>query len=522
MRAGLLGAVGVVGCTALVLAGCQTSTADSPGVEATAIGTRVELAAGAIEGDVTADGAAHVYRGIPYAAPPVGELRFAPPRPVAAWEGVLETKELSPACLQVKRPPGSFYGPGADEIDEDCLYLNVWTAAADASERRPVMVWIHGGGLRNGHGGVATYDGEALARRGVVLVSINYRLGPLGFLAHPALSAASERGISGNYGLLDQIAALEWVRDNIAAFGGDPARVTIFGESAGSLSVSYLQASPLAAGLFHRAIGESGSALRATPYLDRDSAQGESGHAAGVRYAAALLGEGAEATVEALRAAPSERLLTAYRVEGVSFPSRCYVDGHFLPDTAWNIFHAGGQNDVPVIVGWNADEGPSLTGDGGPHSLDEYRAFVAETYGEDAQAFLEVYPASTAEEARAAYLSAYGTSRFGWGARKWAALQANVSSRSYLYFFERVPPGPQSALFGAYHAAEIPYVFDNLGRVDRPWENADRALADLMASYWVSFAESGDPNGAGLPEWPVYTAENDIAMAFGVEAAPRS
>jgi para-nitrobenzyl esterase len=354
-----------------------------------------------------------------------------------------------------------------------------------------------------------------------VLVSINYRLGPLGFLAHEALSAASGRGASGNYGLLDQVAALEWVRDNIGAFGGDPGRVTIFGESAGSLSVSYLQASPLAAGLFHRAIGQSGTALRASPYLDRDSEQGESGHAAGERYARALLGEGVEATVEALRSATAEQLLAAYRADGVDFPSRCYVDRHFLPDTMWSLFAAGKQNDVPVIAGSNADEGPSLTGDAGPHTIDAYRAFLDETYGDGAAAVLDVYPAGTDEEARRSYLAAIGDSRFGWGARQWARLQAKVSSPAYLYFFERVPPGAQSERFGAYHAAEIPYVFDNLARVDRPWEDADRALAGLMASYWVSFAEDGDPNGEGLPQWPAYTAENDVAMAFGPESAPR-
>jgi para-nitrobenzyl esterase len=427
--------------------------------------------------------------------------------------------------MQVKRPPDSFYGPGADDMSEDCLYLNVWTAAS-ADERRPVMVWIHGGGLRNGHGGRAAYDGTNLAKRGVVLVTINYRLGPFGFLAHPLLSTEDEHGSSGNYGMLDQIAALEWVRDNIAGFGGDPERVTIFGESAGSLSVSYLQASPLAAGLFHRAIGESGSALRSSTYLTGDAGAGETAEAAGQRFVVALL-DSNEATLEAMRAASAENILATLSKDDVAFPSRANVDGTFLTQEVATAFAAGEQHDVPVIVGWNADEGPALVRDRGPSSVEEVRSWAKSTFGESSDGWHGVYPVATDAEAREQYLRSYGVMSFGWGAREWARLMSTVDSPAYLYLFARVPPGPDSERYGAYHAAEILYVFDNLdqpgvGRSERPWEEADRELADQMASYWVNFAASGDPNGEGLPEWPAYEGMSDVAMVFAEESAAQA
>ena len=314
---------------------------------------RLETAAGPVAGTLSDDGQVRVFRGIPFAAPPVGELRRRPPQPVAAWGDELAADAFSPGCVHALRDEGSFYGPGTDEMSEDCLYLNVW-APAEAGERRPVMFWIHGGGLRNGDGARPLYDGAALVGHGVVVVTTNYRLGPPGFLAHPLLPAEDENGSSGNYGLLDQIAALRSVQEDIAAFGGDTARVTIFGESAGAFSVHYLQASPLAAGLFHRTIGQSGSALGRSSPLTEAEQEGE-------RFVDALFGlaDGGAATLEAMRAATPEQIVETFRALGVDFPSRGNVDGWFLPRSVAEIFEAGEQNDVPVVVGWNRDEGPS-------------------------------------------------------------------------------------------------------------------------------------------------------------------
>ncbi|MCY4505398.1 MAG: carboxylesterase family protein, partial [Acidobacteria bacterium] len=300
-----------------------------------------------------------VYRGVPFAAPPVGELRWRPPEPPAAWEGVRDATEAAPACMQNPLPAAAqtFYDAGVDRMDEDCLYLNVWTAAG-LDDRVPVLVWIHGGGLSIGNGADITYDGTRLAQRGVVLVTINYRLGAFGYLAHPLLSAESGHGASGNYGLLDQIAALGWVQRNIAAFGGDPSRVTIFGESAGSWSVNQLMATPLARGLFHAAIGESGGGFGsrggAAPRAEIE--------AAGERFVEALLGDGAAPSLEAMRAASADA------VQGVApdlVRSTANVDGWVFPDTIYDIFAAGRQHDVPVIVGSNADEMTMLGGAAG-------------------------------------------------------------------------------------------------------------------------------------------------------------
>ena len=495
--------------------GCNVTEAD---VQSVKISEEVLVTGGAVRGTRSEDGELLVFKGLPFAAPPVDELRWRYPEAVEPWQGVREADSFSPACLQNKRSPNSFYGPGADDVDEDCLYLNVWTTAKTQEDRLPVMVWIHGGALRNGHGGIPTYNGENFARNGVVLVTINYRLGPLGFLAHPVLSNEDPYGSSGNYGLVDQVAALRWVQENITAFGGDRDRVTIFGESAGSFSVNYLQASPLAAGLFHRAIGESGTALNGSPPIrGKATAEGEAAETAGQRFVAKLLGlrEGEEPSAEALRAASGEAVLATFATPGVNFPSRGNVDGWFLPDTVSSIFENGRQNDVPVIAGWNADEGPSLIGDGGIHTLADYREMVTSRYGDRAEEYLAVYPASNDEEARAASLKAAGAQIFGQGTRRWVRLQSQATANAFLYHFERVPPGRDSERYGSYHAAEIAYVFGTLDAQDRPWADTDRTLSETMAAYWVSFAEDGDPNADGLPEWPTYDTAKDPAMVFG-------
>jgi para-nitrobenzyl esterase len=460
------------------------------------------------------------YKGIPYAAPPVGTLRWRPPQPVVHWEGVRAATAFAPACVQAHRPADAyfsdiiaFYGLNIDRTSEDCLYLNVWTAAA-AGARAPVMVWIHGGGLTAGHGGEPTYDGTALAKRGIVLVTINYRLGPLGYLVHPLLAAESEQHASGNYGTLDQIAALKWVQQNIAAFGGDPGRVTIFGESAGSWSVNHLVATPLAKGLFQRAIGQSGGGFGSfgSAYTKQEL------EAAGEQFAKSLLGPDVKPSLDALRAKTGAEIMSVSQPVARVSPN---VDGWVFPDTIYNIFAAGRQNKVPVIVGSNADEGASL-GAAGPRgvTLAEYRKTARETYGSLADEFLKAYPASNDAEALAGRIQSYTDQAFGWEMRTWARMMETVSSNTHLYFFSRVPPAPDGRKFGAFHAAEIIYVFDNLGKSPAPYANrayddTDRRLSQQMASYWVNFATTGDPNGPGLPPWPLFTTPGDEALEFG-------
>ena len=455
-----------------------------------------------------------VYRGVPFAAPPVGELRWRPPEPALAWEDVRDATEAAPACMQNPLPAAAqtFYDAGVDRMDEDCLYLNVWTAAGPDG-RAPVLVWIHGGGLSIGNGADITYDGTRLAQRGVVLVTINYRLGAFGYLAHPLLSAESGHGASGNYGLLDQIAALGWVQRNIAAFGGDPSRVTIFGESAGSWSVNQLMATPLARGLFHAAIGESGGG-----FGPRGGAAPKAAiEAAGERFVEALLGDGAASSLEAMRAAGADAV-QAVAPELVR--STANVDGWVFPDAIYDIFAAGRQHDVPVIVGSNADEMTMLGGAAGAETVEQYRETIRSEYGEHADALLDTFPAETDEEAQRARIASGTDATFGWEMRTWARMMETVSSPAYLYFFSRVPPAPDADRYGAYHTAEIPYVFDNFGVSPHPYANrdytdTDRRLSDILASYWVNMAATGNPNGEGLPEWPAYDPEADAALHVG-------
>ena len=485
---------------------------------AVAAGGTVTVDGGSIAGAPAGDGGVWRYAGVPYAAPPVGALRWQPPQPVAPWTGVRATDQLPAGCPQptLPVPPGEapFFGPGATRLEEDCLYLNVWSAAG-ADERVPVMVWIHGGGLFVGDGATAAYDGAALARRGVVVVTINYRLGTLGYLAHPLLREESAHGASGNYGLLDQVEALRWVQRNIAAFGGDADRVTIFGESAGSWSVNYLQATPLAAGLFAGAIGQSGGGFSPLASLaERDAAEAE-----GERLAEALLGAGTPVSLDALRAASVADVLAA----GGAAP-RPNVDGWVLTDGIHDTFAAGRQHDVPVIVGANADEGTALrglAGDQEPTTVEQYRAWARGEYGELADAYLAAYPAASDAEVEAGRIDSSGDGRFVWEMRTWARMMEQVSSPAYLYFFTRVPPAADAERYGAYHTAEIPYIFNNVGGGGRYWfanrdyDDTDRQLSDVMASYWVNFAATGNPNGDGLPEWPAYTRTDEAALELG-------
>ena len=466
-----------------------------------AIDQSVRVENGLLSGAAGANSAVRIYKAIPYAAPPVGDLRWKAPKAAGSWQGVRQATQFSPVCYQLPYPANSIYRSAPQPMSEDCLYLNVWTAAKSARERRPVMVWIHGGGLTRGSGSTAVYNGEAFASKGVVLVTINYRLGVFGFLAHPELTKESDRNSSGNYGLLDQIAALDWVQRNIAAFGGDPKCVTIFGESAGSWSVNSLMAAPLARGLFHRAIGESGGTFGPMKKLAGVEQTGS-------KFATAL---GAD-SIRALREKSAEDLLKAGSLE--NFPPN--VDGWMLPEDVYTIFAKGKQNDVPLIVGSNADEATSLAPWPASGSASTYAQQARSQFGDMADDFLKIYPAATDEEAKAAHYAGFRDFRFGWQMRTWARLAGKSGkSQTFLYYFSHVPPGPESGRYGAYHAAEIAYVFQNLNPATRPWEETDHRLADRISSYWVNFATTGDPNGQGLPKWPAYRETSDTAIEFG-------
>jgi para-nitrobenzyl esterase len=469
-----------------------------------AVSEPVRTTGGLISGVPGADHSVRVFKGIPFAAPPVGDLRWRP-QPPAKWDGVRAADHFSNNCMQRRAGGGTFPPYGGDRsattMSEDCLYLNVYTAAPSATAKLPVMVWIHGGAWTSGAG--AIYQGEDLARKGVVYVSLNYRLGVFGFLAHPELTAESSHHSSGNYALLDQIEALEWVQANIAAFGGDGSRVTIFGESAGSWSVHNLVASPLAKGLFQRAIGESGGRFAITTNLSQ-------AEQAGVKFANAVDAP----TLAALRARPAAALNDAANDR---FTTVSNADGWILPAIMWDVFNAGKQNDVPLLLGSNADEGSIFT----PETTTgaSFRQLAEQRYGTHAAEFLALYPFSSDTEARRAQAHSMRDQTFGWEMRTWARLQARTGTAPvFLYYFSRVPPLADAAWIGAQHGAEIPYA---LNWPNGPfssavhWTEADRRLAEQVSSYWVNFAATGDPNGNGLPAWPRFDPKNERALGIG-------
>jgi para-nitrobenzyl esterase len=495
----------------------------SAGMAAIADPIRVEQ--GLLTGTNGSSADVRVYRGIPYAAPPVGDLRWKAPQPAAAWQGTRQATEFSNACWQTQYPAAAaIYQAKLPPLSEDCLYLNIWTSAKSAKDRLPVMVWIHGGGFTRGFSGTKSYDGEILARKGAVIVTINYRLGVFGFFAHPDLSTESEHHASGNYAMLDQIAALQWVQKNIAAFGGDPGRVTIFGESAGSWAVNALMASPLAKGLFQRAIGESGGSFSPMKTLADAEKEGE-------KLAASLSpapgtaakneagqSKAAQNVLTALRAKPAEELLKAAKLETVG----PLVDGWVLPQDIAAIFAQGKQNDVPLIVGYNADEGTTLAPQGASLKAVMFTAGIYQRYGASADQMLKLYPAASDEQAVTSFYSAYRDQAFGWEMRTWARLSTKTGHQpAYLYYFSRRPPGPQSDRLRAFHASEIAYVFGNFVW-PFPWEDADRKLSEAITTYWVNFATTGNPNGGSLLKWPAYNAKDDQALEFGDQIAVRS
>jgi para-nitrobenzyl esterase len=463
----------------------------------------VSTEGGQVKGIVEED--LSVFKGIPFAAPPVGELRWRPPQPVVPWEGIRVADQFAPQCPQVR-----FAIPGAPvpESSEDCLYLNIWTPAQSDDARLPVMVWIHGGGFALGSTNSPMYYGDQLARKGVVVVSIAYRLGPLGFMCHPELSAESERGISGNYGLLDQIAGLKWVQRNIAAFGGDPDRVTIFGESAGGISVSMLCASPLARGLFSRAISESGGNFGPVESGERrDGIQRmKAAEKTGTDFMERM---GAHSIEELRQLDPAKWLEDPLSQMGGFWP---VVDGYVLTGDQYLLYEAGQYNDVDVIIGTNSDEGSMFVR---PSDPETYQQQIQNRFGPFADRVLALYPGKTEEETFASNADIFRETVFAWPSWSWARLQSKTgNSNIFVYYFNQQQ---QSLLFspvkprGAGHGAEIAYVFKKLNPAQAGEE--DLKLSEIMASYWTNFARTGDPNGKGLPEWPGFT-ENDQRVMY--------
>jgi len=462
---------------------------------------RVKVDGGTIEGSIENDIA--IYKGIPFAAPPVGQLRWKAPQPVVPWEGVRKCDAFGPNPIQGKPMPFMFWSEEflipPEPISEDCLYLNVWAPAEVTFEKLPVIIYIYGGGFRSGGSGCAIYDGTSTASKGVVFVSINYRVGLFGFLAHPDLTAESGYGSSGNYGILDMIAALKWVSKNIAQFGGDPGNVTIAGQSAGAFGVNYLTVSPLASDLFQRAIAESGAAFltsSVSPSIDLKGAE-----QLGVEFAKNM----EAGSLDELRALPAETVLRARG--GLSAP---FVDGYVIPLSVMNTYEEGKQNDVPVIIGWNRDDRmlPSAI------PADAFREQIQRRFGEHANDFFAVYPAGTDKEAARSQFDMSRDQTFGVQIYTWAKMQAQTGkSGVWVYNFNRELPAytPETA-YGAFHTGEVVYAYDNLHTVDRPWEEIDHQIASQMSAYWVNFARTGNPNNSGLPEWDPFDLRRELVM----------
>jgi para-nitrobenzyl esterase len=461
---------------------------------------QVKLRTGVVEG--REEGPVRTFLGIPYAAPPVGDRRWKPPLAPAKWTGIRKATEFGARCVQAPIFDDMVFRDAGHS--EDCLFLNVWTPAKSARSKLPVMVWIHGGGFVGGASSEQRQDGRVLAQQGVLVVSMNYRLGIFGFFVHPELAAESGQNAAGNYGLLDMVASLQWVRDNIAAFGGDPGNVTIFGESAGSFAVSDLMASPLAKGLFHKAIGESGGAFSRTGLAFETIAAREE------KDSKVLVSAFGVQTLAQLRTIPAQKILDATWKAGRddNFEVDPVVDGYFLPETVASIFAAGKQNDVPLLAGWNHDEG-GLEVDQTKPAMDSFKTVAQEDFGAKAPDFLKLYPADNDAQALRSAEDYKGDRFIAWATWMWIEAQSTTGKRPiYRYRFDlALPTDPKSSEQGAYHSGEIEYVFGQLdSKAHMNWRPSDRQLSAEMQKYWANFARSGNPNGSGLAKWPPYSS----------------
>jgi len=440
-----------------------------------------------------------IYKGVPFAMPPVGQLRWRAPQPAAKWDGVRRADEFAPEPIQGGSNPAS-------KKSEDCLYLNVWTPAKSPADKLPVLVWIYGGAFNFGGTAEPTYNGEKLAKKGVILVSIAYRVGQLGFLAHPELSAENPNHVSGNYGLLDMIAGLKWIRENIAAFGGDPNKVTIFGESAGGIAVSMLCASPLTKGLFKGAISESGGSFgptRATTYPGENMKSLPVAEAAGAAY----VKEAGFTSIADLRKVDADKLPA---VRGLAWP---VIDGWLIPGDQYKRYEEGKYNDIPILVGYNSDEGASFSP---PKTPENYVAAVKDRYGKFADELIKAYPAGTVKVAKTAR-DLMRDAAFGWHTWSWARLQSRGKSKVFYYYFDQHPSYPEGsplAGYGSSHGQEVAYVFGTLDTSSPQTTKTDLAISDAMGTYWTNFAKYGDPNGTGEPAWPAFNDAHPVVLYF--------
>lgn len=471
----------------------------------------VRISSGMISGRTDSQGVTS-YLGIAFAASPVGKLRWRAPRPVAPWKGVRPAEHFGASCMQDEvgvHLPWTRAFETQGPISENCLFVNVWTAARAGQEKEPVMVFIYGGGFSVGAGSEAIYNGENLAREGVVVVTFNYRLGALGFLAYPGFTKESRHHSSGNYGLLDQIAALKWVHANIGAFGGDPANVTIFGQSAGALSVGYLMVSPLAKGLFVRAIAESGLGLfpgSLSGHLGPPLAHAEQ---LGIKYAELI---GAHSLAQ-LRTMPAAKFATHFAQEGPP-PGGPDVDNWVIPE-------APPAHEVPLIDGTVTGDTVFTSGFGWhpPKSVAVYQRTVEKIYGPMAREFLKLYPARQNADVPAV-VTAGGVDRDRVSMYLWAVAQSKRIPYMYTYYFHHPIPWPQHPEFGAFHSSELAYVFQNLRVMNRPWKPVDFRISRIMSSYWTNYAKTGNPNGPNLPYWPKFNPTSRTTMGLGAHMGP--
>ncbi len=453
----------------------------------------------------------HVFRGVPYAAPPVGELRWKPPHPPKPWEEPLECKKYAPSCPQYKDQ----ITRGLGKMDENCLYLNIWTPAKTQEDKLPVMFWIHGGGFLIGSGSLPPYEGQNLAKQGgVVVVTINYRLGKYGFLAHPELTKESPKKASGNYGLMDQAFALKWVKENIAKFGGDPGCVTIFGESAGGVSVCALLASPLAKGLFQRAIAESGGASPRLPLLSKSREQQPSAESKGVEFARKLGVKKTEGALAEMRKKSWKEILEA-DTDRITLPGSTIplcIDGYVLPGSPLELIRSGKGAKVPFVTGTNKDEGTIFTARVKIDTLGKLKAGLWLLMGDKTNEALKLYGVKDDATAKKAFGEIMGDG-FVVSARRSARAHAGAGNKTYLYHFTRSLPWADRMGIGCFHGFEIAYVFANMPAATG-FRRADRELSGKMMGYWTRFAETGDPNAEGEVKWPLYTEKEDKHLVF--------
>lgn len=536
----------IVGVIAALLVGAYYGliwmiTKPAPPLQA---GPVIELAQGQIQSGIDRDNPDILQvNGIPFAAPPVGDLRWRAPQPALSWDGVRDGTEFGAECMQLRSGSGEFLsdllnGLGLNAVQrhlakvvlesappppesEDCLFLNVRSANIGGDALQPVMVWIHGGSHQAGAGSQSIYQANQLVENGVVLVTINYRLGAFGYIAHPALSADDPRGVSGNYGLLDQVAALAWIRDNIDRFGGDPNNVTIFGESAGAQSVTEIMSTPLSEGLFHKAILQSGASTYNANGLTTAIEGRQTMHEAGLEFFDGLAD--ANASAADLRAIPATEIIAhipnKMHLGGYALPT---VDGVVIPKLMGQAIGDGSVHNVPMLAGYNADEGtlfydsiqrPTVLVPEFPDALDDRLAFLQDIYGEaDAKDLIQLYGLDDPETYQKAETDMLGDDLFGVHMRHLAAANHEQGEPTYLYHFTRVPPSKTQTI-GAFHAAEIFFVFNSHSPLSG-LSDEDEKLTEAMGLYWTNFAKTGDPNGPGLTEWPLYDRASDQWMTF--------